>query len=273
MQKFIISIFCHIDDFLKELFWKDDKQCKLSQAEIITIALTGTRYFSGNFEKARTFLFEHGYIPFISKSRLNRRLHDIPEFFWHLLVSNLAMKNAPNCLHFLVDSFPIASCHNIRSARRGLFRGKKYQGYNASKKMWFTGLKVHVLSSVKGQPKEFYISPATMHDLKAFKNMYLGTIPRGATLFGDKAYTCQSLENELFASKSIMLLAERRSNSKRGQSMFYARHGRKIRKRIETAFSTMLSWLPKSIHAVTDKGFILKIMILISSFSFSFIKC
>ena len=95
MQKFIISIFCHIDDFLKELFCKDDKQCKLSQAEIITRALTGSRYFSGNFEQARIFLFEHGYIPFISKSRLNRRLHDIPGFFWHLLVSYLSMKNAP----------------------------------------------------------------------------------------------------------------------------------------------------------------------------------
>ena len=129
------------------------------------------------------------------------------------------MKNDPNCLHFLVDSFPIASCHNIRSARRGLFRGKKYQGYNASKKMWFTGLKVHVLSSVKGQPKEFYISPATMHDLKAFKNMYLGTIPRGSTLW-TKLILVKILKRNYLHPKALCFLQKEEVILREGKACF-----------------------------------------------------
>lgn len=272
MQNTIIAIFCYTDDFLKALSWKDDRQCRLSLAEIVTIALTAARFFGGNLESARAFLCEHGYVPSIGKSRLNRRLHAIPTFFWHFIVTYLSSKQNPDCTHFLVDSFPIAVCHPARAFRRSLFRGKKYLGYNASKKMWFTGLKVHVIATFKGQPKEFAISHGSMHDLTALQKMYLGTLPRGSTMFGDKAYTSKQLERKLLASKDILLVAERRANSKRGQSLIYFRYGKKIRKRIETAFSEMISWLPRRIHAVTDKGFVLKLMMLITVFSMSFLN-
>jgi hypothetical protein len=77
--------------------------------------------------------------------------------------------------------------------------GKKYLGYNPSKKMWFTGVKVYVIATFKGQPKEFAISTGSMHDLTALQQMYLGTLPRGSTMFGDKAYTSQLFEQELLA--------------------------------------------------------------------------
>jgi hypothetical protein len=272
MQDTIIAIFCYVDDFLKALSWKDDGQCRLCLAEIVTIALTAARFFSGNLEAARFFLTEHGYIPCIGKSRLNRRLHAIPVFFWHCIVAHLSSKQNPDCTCFLVDSFPITVCHPIRTSRRSLFRGKKYVGYNASKKMWFTGLKVHVIATFQGQPKEFAISAASTHDLTALQNMYLGTLPRGSTMFGDKAYTSQAFEQKLLAYRDILLVAERRVNSSRGQSLIYSRYGKKIRKRIETAFSSMISWLPRRIHAVTDRGLLLKLMMLITAFSFSFLN-
>ena len=271
MQDVITAIFCHVDDFLKALSWRDDPQCRLSLSEIVTIALTATRFFGGNLESSRTFLSEHGYMPSISKSRLNRRLHAIPAFFWHYIVAHLASKQNPNCMHFLIDSFPIAICHPVRAFRRSLFKGKEYVGYNASKDMWFTGLKVHVITTLQGQPQEFAITTGSMHDLTAFRKMYLGTLPRGSTIFGDKAYTSASFEQELLASKDIFLAAERRSNSKRGQNLIYARYGKKIRKRIETSFSGMVRWLPRRIHAVTNQGFVLKLMLLVTAFSMSFL--
>ncbi|MBS0620998.1 MAG: hypothetical protein JSS61_06030 [Verrucomicrobia bacterium] len=103
MQDTITAIFCHVDDFLKALSWKDDPQCHLSLSEIVTISLTAARFFSGNLESSRAFLCEHGYIPAISKSRLNRRLHAIAVFFWHFIIGYLSSKQNPNCMHFLVD--------------------------------------------------------------------------------------------------------------------------------------------------------------------------
>jgi hypothetical protein len=43
MQDTIIAIFCYVDDFLKALSWKDDGQCRLCLAEIVTIALTAVK--------------------------------------------------------------------------------------------------------------------------------------------------------------------------------------------------------------------------------------
>lgn len=271
MQNAIISIFCHIDDFLKALSWKDHWHCRLGLAEIVTIALTAARFFSGNLESARVFLYEHGYIPYIGKSRLNRRLHAIPDFFWHFIVSYLSSKQNPDCKHFLIDSFPIAVCHPVRASRRSLFKGKKYLGYNASKKTWFTGLKVHIIATMQGQPKTFVMTAGSVHDLTALKKMYLGTLPRGSTMFGDKAYTSQSFEINLLASRDLLLLAERRLNSKRGQSLIYARYGKKIRKKIETVFSSMINLLPRRIHVTTEKGLLLKLMMLITAFAMSFL--
>jgi hypothetical protein len=118
------------------------------------------------------------------------------------------------------------------------FKGKSYVGFNASKNSWFTGLKVHILTTYHGQPKEFLFTPGSEHDLSALKKMYLGTIPKGATLFGDKAYTS---------------------------------YGKKIRKKIETAFSRLIAWLPRRIHAVSELGVQLKLMMLITAFSLSFL--
>ncbi len=179
MQTTIIAIFCYVDDFLKAISWRDDPQCRIILAEIVTVAPTASRYFAGNFESARSFLIEHHYVPHIGKSPLNRRLHAIPPFFWHLIVAYLVAKQNPDCSHFLLDSFPIAVCHPVRSPRRALFQGKKHIGYNASKKMWFTGLKVHVLGTFQGQPKEFFVSPASMHDLRAFQKMYTEMVSSG----------------------------------------------------------------------------------------------
>ncbi|GAB5412151.1 MAG: hypothetical protein ChlgKO_12650 [Chlamydiales bacterium] len=82
MNSVITTIFCHVADFLKAISWKEDCQCQMSYAEVITTGLTAMRYFGGNLESARSFLKEHGYTPkMLSKSRLNRRLHSIPSFF------------------------------------------------------------------------------------------------------------------------------------------------------------------------------------------------
>lgn len=271
MNSAITTIFCHIADFLKAISWEEDNQCQMSHAEVITTGLTAMRYFGGNLESARSFLKEHGYIPeMLSKSRLNRRLHAIPTFFWNFVIENLASMIDPDSRCFLVDSFPVSVCHNVRGLRRSICREKAYVGYNASKKSWYIGLKVHLVVTHTGQPKECLITPASTHDLKALKQIYLGTLPRLSTVFGDKAYQSKEYENELL-SKGILLSSERKRNSKRGQSLIYQRYGKRMRKRIETVFSQITSWLPRHLHAVTEKGIALKLMMLITAFSFTFL--
>ena len=271
MDSEVTAIFCHVDDFLKELSWKDDPQCRMSTAEIVTTGIVSWKYFSGNFERARSFLKTYRYIPnMLSKSQLSRRFHSIPEHFWSMIASYLANK-FPADPHktFVVDSFPVPVCKIFRSAFRHLFQNKKFCGFNASKKSWFIGLKVHLIARTSGQPIEFMITPGSVHDNKAFQNMYLGCLPQKSVILGDKAYCNQAYEIEL-EKRGLLLTTDRRSNSKRGNSLVYHRYGRKIRKSIETTFSKISNWLPHHIHAVTNRGFLLKIMLLMAAFSMDF---
>jgi hypothetical protein len=63
MELEIIAIYCWIELILNQLAIKDDQRAEVSNAEVITTAIIAAKFFSGNFEKARIFLKEHGYIP------------------------------------------------------------------------------------------------------------------------------------------------------------------------------------------------------------------
>ena len=78
MDSQIVAVYCLCDDLLKALYHHEDRQCQMSDAEVMTTAIIAMLYFRGNFETARRFLHDHGYIPnTLSKSRFNRRLHRI----------------------------------------------------------------------------------------------------------------------------------------------------------------------------------------------------
>ncbi|MEJ7664767.1 MAG: transposase [Hymenobacter sp.] len=56
---------------------------------------------------------------------------------------------------YVIDSFPVAVCHNTRIPRCKLLTGKAYHGRCASKRCWFYGLKVQVVATSDGVPVEY----------------------------------------------------------------------------------------------------------------------
>ena len=82
MDTHIIQIYCLCDDLLKVMCHREDGQSRMSDAEVMTTSLVAALFFSGNMEKSRVFLQEHGYIPkMLEKSRFNRRQHKVAELF------------------------------------------------------------------------------------------------------------------------------------------------------------------------------------------------
>ena len=82
----------------------------MTTAEVMTVALVAAALFGGNQERSRLFLREHGYIKrMLSKSRLNRRLHAVPEAAWQALFALLGRPtrrmNEPG--EYAVDSMPV----------------------------------------------------------------------------------------------------------------------------------------------------------------------
>jgi len=155
-----VTIYCLCVEYLAAIGHRDDYQATLTTAEVITVALVAARFFKGCLESSRQFLVEHGYMrQMLSKSRLNRRLHAIPEGLWLGLFALLAesAKRLNPDQEYAVDSLPVPMCDNIRISRCRLYQDEAYRDYIASKRRYFYGLRVHVLVTAQGVPCGMYL--------------------------------------------------------------------------------------------------------------------
>lgn len=269
MQEQIITIYCLCADFLITYGQKDDPQAQMSTAEVMTTALVATWFYHGHQENARLFLKEHGYIPkMLSKSRFNRRLHAIPDTLWQALFALLAAihKQTNTEQDYIVDSCPVAVCDNLRIRRCHLYQGEEFRGYCASKRRYFYGLKAHLIVTASGKPVDVVFTPGNIHDMPGLRSLFLD-LPEGANLYGDKGYTDYEWEDLLVAISNIELTAARKRNSKRPHPGHIGYLCQVIRKRVETTFSQINEHFSRSIHAVTPRGFELKVFLTILTYS------
>jgi len=265
---FIYS-FCH--DLLRELGLVDDAQCKMNAAEIMTVAFVSAIYFHGNHSMARRFLKAHRYIHnMLSKSRFNRRVSAIDFDLWQTIFSALkqALGQTQKHLEYVVDSFPVEACHNARSYRCKILSGKNFIGYCSSKKKYYYGVKVHMITTITGTPIEVLITPASTADITALKTMQIDVAPR-SVLYADKAYTDYAFEDLLRDAMEVRLIPQRKTCLSRQHhgSLTYLQSIH--RKRIETVFSQITRLFPKSIKAVTKRGVIMKILLFIMAYVFT----
>lgn len=271
MDTQIVAVYCLCDDLLKALFHPEDPQCQMSDAELMTSALIAMLYFRGNFEAARRFLHDHAYLPtMLSKSRFNRRLHRIADLFltlFSLLGETWKSLNVNSI--YVIDSFPVAACDNYRIVRSKRYRGEVWRGRQASKKRFFYGLKLHLMVTEQGQPVEFFLTPGSTSDTAAMK-WYQFDLPEGAWITGDKAYTDYTME-DLFQEAQRCLLPLRKSNSKRPVKPWIHYLQASYRSAIETTGSMIEKLLPKSIHAVTARGFELKVAMFVLACSINYL--
>lgn len=271
MEEIAIVTYVVCDDVVKNLKIREDIQSKMSLAEVMTTAIIAASEFSGNIEKARRALGTKHYIPnMLSKSQLNRRLHNIDEYLWNCVLKELYMQLKENNLRneFIVDSAPISACKLSRQGRNKIFSEKKYLGYCASQKEYFVGIKINIICGVNGMPIELLLTPGAMADILSFKKMKL-ELPRNSRIYADKAYNDYTYEDMLVQKRQIHILPIRKKNSRRKGSGYTANESRKKRKKIETVFSCIAKLMPRSIHAVTKKGFKLKTLLFVLAYAFT----
>ena len=264
MDDKIIAIFCLCDDLLKAMHHQEDHQCQMNDAEIMTTACIASLFFRGNHESARSMLHQYGYIPhMLSKSRFSRRLHRMKESFI-ILFDLLAQiwKTLNTDAIYVIDSIPIAVCDNIRIRRAKIYTEEDFRGYQASKKRYFYGLKIHLMVTKDGQPVECFLTHGGFGDVDALK-YYAYELPDGSRIYADKAYNDYEIEDLLQEVEHLRLLPMRKKNSKRALPPAISFVQSYHRKRVETAGNLIEQLLPKSIHAVTSQGFELKVALFV----------
>lgn len=264
----IIALYCIVDDLLKALRHYEDPRVRVSDAEVITTAFVAALYFSGHLDNARWFMQHKGYVPrMLDKSRFCRRLHRSLDLLVELFfVLGTELKQLAGAATYVLDSFPVAVCDNMRISRCQLLQQEVYRGKHAAMRRYFYGVKVQVLT-LCGVPVEFCLVPGREHDSRALYRLPLDVAPE-SIIYMDAGYTDYKAEDWLFDAEAIVAAVQRKKNSKRKDAPELDFLKEQSRKQIETTFSVIKKNMPRSIHAVTTKGWMLKVTLFVIAFSF-----
>ena len=270
MEDQIVAIYGLCDDVLKALEHYEDPQRQMRDAEVMTTAIVAALHFRGHWQRAQDWLGTRGYIPaMLGKSRFNRRLHALGELLLTVFqVLGELFKHLNSASVYIIDSFPIAVCDNIRIPRARLYQDEAYRGYIASKRRYFYGLRIHLLVTAEGEPVEVFLAPGADADVQALLRFPFD-VPIGSSVYADSAFTHYAVE-DLMKEAGILLQPIRKKNSKRPVPPYVAYLQSRGRKIVETTGSLIERLLPKSIHAVTSQGFELKVMLFVLACSVSY---
>lgn len=262
-----LAIYCFVDDFLKASGHQEDIRAEVSDAEIITIALSAMLHFGGNFSKSRLVLHELGLMRrLLSRSRFSRRVNRLADLI-HLLFHKLGsvLKDLHWESRYLPDSFPVPVCDNIRIKRCRMVKDKRYRGAMTSFRRYFYGVRVQILATSDGIPVEFCILPGACSDLQGLAELAL-ELPDKAQLFVDSGYNFYEWEDYLLETEEFRLQVPRKTNSKRAREPWLELHKSLVRKYIETTIGEIGKLFPKKIHATNLNGFLLKIALFLFAF-------
>jgi hypothetical protein len=120
----------------------------------------------------------------LSRSRFNRRLHaldSVMESFFEWLGQVHRAVSAEDI--FLIDSCPVEVCDNTRIDRCRIYpktaTSGAYGGYNSSKRRYFYGLKVHMVTTAEGNPVEVSLTPGSYNDTGHLRTFELD-LPEGS---------------------------------------------------------------------------------------------
>ncbi len=264
----VIAIYCFTDDLLKGIQHHTKEGCRTSDAEVITTALVSALLFKGNQSLSLTYMRSHNMAPRLpKKSGFTKRLHSLSELLWMIFQQLGHLLKQLNVSHrYILDSFPLAVCHNIRIAHAKLLKGEAYRGFCASKQQYFFGVKVQVIVTEEGLPVEAIFVPGAEHDSQALSQLQWDFEP-GDQIYDDSGYTSYLFE-DIAKEAGIVVQTATKSNSHRKDEPYVAYLKNHYRKRIETTFSGITDLFPKSLHCVSTKGFFLKALLFLLAYQF-----
>ncbi len=119
--------------------------------------------------------------------------------------------------------------------------------------------------TTSGLPVEVMLAPGSEADISAFRRLPLD-LPPQARIFADAGYLDQH-EEALLKEAGLHLVAQRRKNSKEPLLPWVSYIARHERKHIETVFSQIAAAFGRTIHAVTPKGFELKVFLTVLAYT------
>lgn len=220
-ERQLVSIFCEIDDFCKELDQNISQSllcsptkglrgpgCCLSISEIMTIQILFQMVGYRNFKIFYTGFLQKYWIQYFPKlPSYNRFVELMPRSIFPLTIFT-QFKGGEKTGIYYIDSSCLPVCHLKRSRRHQTF--DTIAQYGKTSVGWFFGLKIHLVVNHNGELIAFKITQGNRHD-SAVAQSLLESLQGLA--FGDKGYLGKKLFETLF-EKGLKLITRKRKNMK-----------------------------------------------------------
>lgn len=217
----LVSIFCEIDDFCKEL----DKNmpqplltapskgrrgpaCCLSISEIMTVKVLFQMIGYRNFKTFYTGFMQVYWKQYFPKLPSYNRFVELMGRAIFPLTLFAQFKCGKKTNIYYIDGSCLPVCHLKRSKRNKVFNCLAQ--YGRTSVGWFFGFKVHIVINNLGELMAFKITRGNVHD-GAVAQSLLGSLEGLA--FGDKGYIGKRLFDELFKN-GLKLITRKRKNMK-----------------------------------------------------------
>ena len=217
----LVSIFCEIDDFCKELDKniyqplltgptksKRGPACCLSISEIMAIEILFQMVGYRNFKTFYIYFLKVYWSKYFPKAPSYQRFVELMRRAIFPLTLFTQFKGGKRTGIYYIDGSCLPVCHIKRSKRNKVF--DEIAQYGKTSVGWFFGLKIHLVINNVGELIAFKITRGNVHDGSAAQSLLSAL--KGLA-FGDKGYIGKKLFDELFKS-GLKLITRKRKNMK-----------------------------------------------------------
>jgi hypothetical protein len=246
--------------------WKlsNNAQQGISDSEILTIYCFGLRKGLRHAKAIHNFAYSflRNWFPQLpSYSQFLSRMNSLGEVL-RLACFLISKENELRLANdrAIIDSMPIVLASQARSGRAKTAKGLAKKGYCSSKKMYYYGVKLHLVVAGKNQapysPTLIVVTPANKHDIEVLKDNIDGI--DAEKIIGDKAYISKKLrEWAQQLGKTILTPIKKPKNKELAESA-KKRNKKisKVRQIVETAFGWIdqLTGIHDASKVRSDKG-------------------
>jgi Transposase DDE domain len=250
--------FVLVDDALKVLNaqfgrWRTrGPQPLFSDSEVITVALIADTFFSGDEDKALTFIRQYHLemfprLPAPGRFNYRRRaLMLITEQVRRVVVEQWGLLPGEDTVR-LTDSAPIPVCTYTRAKLNKTIEQDRhlYFGYTPARKAKVFGFKLHVGTSFEGVVDQWLLAPASLHDSQVtalYEGEELGGPGGvGVQLVADGAFNNPGWRRAMRYKygPTMQIWALPRKDTRHPWPVEFRRVVARVRRRVETALSVL----------------------------------
>lgn len=170
----------------------------------------------------------------LSQSQFNRRARQLHLLIEQLRRSWLAKLGVLNEGQYLIDTKPVPVVGYKRSKANSEFLGSAEYGYCASRKMYYFGYKLVMITTLDGLPIVYDLVPANSDERQAAEAI-LGAL-FAVDIIGDKGFLGEDWQAEIYEDTRTVILTPKRKNQKVQHKKEFQRLINRTRERIEGVF-------------------------------------